>query len=128
MDLNKKILTLLAIFCVIASAGVVCAADYGGYAGSNYQNMNGVSGSQYYQNNGHQVPLGLESGSALENQTGNATGNAASNITGNTTGNTTSNSTNATSTHTMPATGNPIIGLLAVTSIIGCYAVLRRDE
>ena len=29
MDISKKLLTLLAIFCVIASAGVVCAADAG---------------------------------------------------------------------------------------------------
>ena len=48
MDLSKKLLTLLAIFCVIASAGVVCAADNGDYLGSNYaDDMSGYAGSQY---------------------------------------------------------------------------------
>ncbi|MGX8693940.1 MAG: hypothetical protein ACSW71_03440 [Methanobrevibacter sp.] len=137
MNLNKKLLTLLTIFCIIASAGIVCAADYGGYAGSNYQDMNGVSGSQY----GLYSELEPGNGLPLENQTGyvpldadgnpifNATGNATHNATGNITGNATGNAThNVTATHTMPVTGNPIIALLAVTGIIGGYAVLRRKN
>jgi hypothetical protein len=63
MDLSKKLLTLLAIFCVIASAGVVCAADNGdnlgtvyaddmsGYAGSQYED-GGYAGSQYQDDGG----------------------------------------------------------------------------
>ena len=64
MDISKKILCLLAIFCVIASAGAACAADAGfdggndaigyaaddsGYAGSQYDdgNQGGWAGSQY---------------------------------------------------------------------------------
>ena len=137
MDLNKKLLTLLAIFCLIVSAGVVCAADQDGYAGINYQIMNGVSGSQYA------VADGLEPGNGLplENQTGpvgNATSNVVGNSTGNATGNTTGNATvhaagaptnttgNATAHHSMPATGNPILALFAVTAVLGGYAVLRR--
>ena len=36
------------------------------------------------------------------------------------------NATNATATHTMPATGNPILALLAVCTLLGGYTVLRR--
>ena len=65
MNLSKKLLTLLAIFCVIASAGVVCAEDVGsngvdtnqygvddgGWAGSQYDvdDQGGYAGSQYYE-------------------------------------------------------------------------------
>ena len=152
MDINTKILALLAIICVIAAAGIVCAADNNVNAGSHYHNMNGVSGSQY---NAHEVKV-LEPGNGLplENQTApahvNATGNATShvavnattNVTGNathvnatnTTGNAThanathSNATPAHATHSMPATGNPIIALLAVSGLIGGYAVLKRNQ
>ena len=141
MDLNKKLLTLLAIFCLIVSAGVVCAADQDGYAGINYQNMNGVSGSQYavadglepgnglpLENQTGYVPLDAD-GNPILNATGNATGNATHNVTGNVTANVTGNAThNVTAQHTMPVTGNPIIALLAVTGIIGGYAVLRRNN
>ncbi|MBE6502040.1 MAG: hypothetical protein E7Z79_06310 [Methanobrevibacter thaueri] len=52
MDISKKLLlTLLAIFCVIASAGAVCAADAysdGGYDGLGYSDESGDwAGSQY---------------------------------------------------------------------------------
>ena len=58
MDLIKKFLILLAIFCVIGSAAVSAAdlgsddgayygAYDGGYAGDNYGDSNGVAGSQY---------------------------------------------------------------------------------
>ena len=69
MNISKKLLALLAIFCIIASAGAACAAEYdgsyaesnyqdegsygesqyedGGYAGNNYQDDGGAAGSQY---------------------------------------------------------------------------------
>ncbi len=144
MDFNKKLLTLLAIFCIIASAGIVCAADNGGYAGSNYQNMNGVSGSQYglyadfepgnglpIEDQTGNVPLdtdGNTTNNTTGNTTGNATNNATGNITDNTTANVTANTTNATAAHALPSTGNPIIALLAVTGIVGGYAVRRRNK
>lgn len=144
MNLKKNILVLLAIFCVIASAGIVCAAENGGYAGSNYEDMNGVSGSQYYVYNpgpepGAGLPLENQTNPTIGNTTGHAAGENIQNTTGNTTNttghatsgnihNTTVNTTNATATHTLPSTGNPIIALLAVSAIMGGYAVLRRNK
>ena len=152
MDINIKILTLLAIICVIAAAGLVCAADNGGHAGSNYHNINGVSESQY---NAHEVKV-LEPGNGLplENQTApahvNATGNAAGHVAvnattnatsnathvnaTNTTGNTThanathANATHVNATHNMPVAGNPIVLLLAGVALVGGYTVLKRKD
>ena len=140
MDFNKKLLSILAIFCIIASAGIVCAADSNGYAGSNYLDNNGFSGSQYYGNYdggyaGSNYYNNSEPGNGLplENQTnpyaGNAThdvaGNATGNATGEVTNNTAGNATNGTS-HNMLSTGNPILILLAVIAVIGGATVLRR--
>ena len=137
MNFNKKLLTLLAIFCVIVSAGVVCAADQGGYAGCNYQDENGVCGSQYYVNEKN-VTLEPGAGLPLENQTNpyqNATHTVAANTTNTTnTTNATGNATHvagntnhtAHAAHTMPATGNPIIALLAVSAVLGGAALIRR--
>ena len=51
MDFMKKFLVLLAIFCIIGSAAAVSAedigSDNGGYAGSNYEDMNQASEIQY---------------------------------------------------------------------------------
>jgi hypothetical protein len=55
MDLIKKFLILLAIFCVIGSAAVSAAdlgSDDGGYAGSNSEDAIGVAGSNYGDSNG----------------------------------------------------------------------------
>ena len=144
MEINKQILTLFAIFCIIASAGIVCAADHGGYTGGNHHNMNGVDGSQY---NAHEVKV-LEPGNGLllENQTapvhvnatGNATSHIAANATANATGNatshvatnvtnTTGNATHANATHSLPVAGNPIVLLLAGTALVGGYIILRRN-
>ena len=153
MDFNKKLLSILAIFCIIASAGIVCAADSNGYAGSNYQD-NGFSGSQYYGNYdggyaGSQYNEDYTGGYAgsnyyenaepgnglpLENQTNPFAGNATHNATGNATGeptqnatvagNTTGNATNGTS-HSMLSTGNPILILLAVMAVLGGAAAIK---
>ena len=142
MDLSKKLLTLLAIFCVIASAGVVCAedvgsdgfdtygADEGGYAGSQYDldDQGGYAGSQYnqteeggyagsqYQDDGGWA--GSQYNETAENAAGepvDATAPVAANATA-----------NATAPHSMLATGNPIVALFAVCAVLGGYAVLRR--
>lgn len=51
MDLIKKFLILLAIFCVIGSAAAVSAEDFGSddisHAGDNYGDSNGIAGSPY---------------------------------------------------------------------------------
>lgn len=131
MKLNKRVLTLFTIFCVIVSAGAVCATDLGD--GINY------------------VPDGLEPGAGLplENQTAdgpmNVTGNATTHVTANATGNTTANATanttanathssanathspaNANHSNTLLATGNPILVLFAVMIIIGSYGLFKR--
>ena len=142
MDISKKLLTLLAIFCVIASAGVVCAEDVGsdgldtygvdegGYAGSQYDtdDQGGYAGSQYnetdeggyagsqYQDDGGWA--GSQYNETAENAAGepvDATAPVDANATG-----------NATAPHTMLATGNPIIALFAVCAVLGGYTVLRR--
>ncbi|MBQ6512899.1 hypothetical protein [Methanobrevibacter sp.] len=136
MNLNKKLLTLLAIFCIIASAGIVCAADQGGYAGSNYDmaeadGLEPGNGLPLENQTGY-VPLDADGNPILNatgNTTSNITGNATHNATGNVTGNVTGNAThNISAHHTMPVTGNPIIALLAVTSLVGGYAALRRNK
>ena len=97
---QQKTITLLAIFCIIASAGVVCAADQDGYAGRNYDMVDAD---------------GLDSGQSLplENQTGNVTNNATQNMT---------------ASHKMPLTDNAVIVLLVVVGIIGGYTVMRRNK
>ena len=139
MNLTKKLLTLLAIFCVIASATAVCAADDGGYAGSQYED-GGYAGSQYQDDGGwagsqyneseegitdkplidpdyaHMDPA---AGAPDDNETANATDvvseDAASDATGS-------------ASHTMPATGNPILALLAVGAVLGGAAVIGRKK
>ena len=122
MDIMKKFLVLLAIFCIIGSAAAVSAADVsddlgnyadtqyqddsyvdsqyqdGGYAGSQYQDDGGWAGSQYNE--------------TLENAAG-APVNATA---------------NATASHTMPATGNPILLLFAVGAVLGGAAVIKRRK
>ncbi|WP_295116147.1 LPXTG cell wall anchor domain-containing protein [uncultured Methanobrevibacter sp.] len=141
MDISKKLLALLAIFCVVVSAGVVCAADYdGGNLGSDYaDDMGGYSGSQYedsgyagsnYQDDGGWA--GSQYNETLENAAANQTAQNTTNATGLAAGeptNVTDNMTaNATSTNTMLATGNPILMLLGVSAILGSAAVLRRRK
>ena len=150
MNLTKKLLTLLAIFCVIASATAVCAADDGGYAGSQYVD-DGYAGSQYpaddgyagsqYQDDGgwagsqyneseegltdrplidpdyaHMEPA---AGAPLDNETANATDAVSDDVA--------SNATESAS-HAMPATGNPILALLAVGAVLGGASIISRRK
>ena len=119
----KKLLTLLAIFCVIASAGAVCAEDVSpdGWAGSQYQDEGGYAGSQYQDDGGW---AGSQYNETVENAAGEP-----GNLTTVSAGfeNTAINDTaNATSFHTMLATGNPILALFAVCAVLGGYTVIRR--
>ena len=101
MDIMKKFLILLAIFCIVGSVAAVSAADMA-------SDMGGYAGSQY--------------NATANNMTGNATPAAHTAHAANAT----TNTTNATAPHTMLATGNPILILFGVTAAVGGYAALRR--
>lgn len=121
MNLSKKLLTLLAIFCVIASAGVVCAADNdGGYVGIDYvDDMGDYAGSQYDD--------GGWAGSQYNETAENAAANQIAPAAGEPTG-ATNMTASVTSSHTMLATGNPILILLGVSAVFGGAVVLRRKN
>ena len=135
----KKFFVLLAIFCVIGSAAAVCAADVsddfdsqalgqsddfdGGWAGSQYED-GGWAGSQYQDDGGW---AGSQYNETLENATANATNTTnITNDTADTTAPVVANQTNATAPHTMLATGNPILALLAVSAVLGGCAIYKR--
>ena len=137
MNISKKLLTLLAIFCVIASAGAACAADaygdagydelsytddIGEWVGSQYSddNQTGWAGSQY-----NDTDQGGYAGSQYNETLENAAANAAAGepVSDSVSQNMTAN---ATSSHTMLETGNPILALLAVGAVLGSCAVLKR--
>ena len=140
MDIMKKFLILLAIFCIVGSVAAVSAADMasdmggyagsqynvdqvGGYAGSQYDvnQTGGYAGSQYYQNE-----MGGYAGSQYNATANNMTGNATPAAHTAHAANATTNTTNATAPHTMLATGNPILILFGVIAAVGGYAALRR--
>ena len=138
MVISKKLLlTFLAIFCVIASAGAACAADaygdagydelsytddIGEWVGSQYSddNQTGWAGSQY-----NDTDQGGYAGSQYNETLENAAANAAAGepVSDSVSQNMTAN---ATSSHTMLETGNPILALLAVGAVLGSCAVLKR--
>ena len=57
------------------------------------------------------------------NQTGHAAGENITNSTGAGVSNQTAN---ATAAHKLPVAGNPIVALLAVSAVLGGYAIIRR--
>lgn len=127
MNISKKLLALLAIFCIIASAGVVCAADNGtddGWAGSQYNEtcVDHEGGPYIDPDYAHHEPAAGEP----TNSTGNST-NATGNSTGHAAGELSNNTTNKTANpYKLPATGNPVLVLLGVSAILGGCAALRR--
>lgn len=145
MNVSKKLIAVLAIFCLIASAGVVCAEDVsgdgdsgydGGYAGSGYVDPaddsgsdDGGSASGDIADDG--VPYHADGTDPTGNVTGNTTTtNSTGNVT-NSTGNATNttnatNATNATTNHGLLSTGNPILILLVVIAIVGAVIVIKR--
>ena len=135
MDIMKKFLVLLAIFCIIGSAAAVSAADVyddlGGYAGSQYQD-GGYAGSQY-QDGGYagsqydENEQGGYAGSQYQDDGGWA-GSQYNETLENATGAPVNATANATAPHTMLATGNPILVLLAVGAVLGGAAVITRRK
>ena len=143
MDLKIKAMTILAIFCLLISAGSACAAEDIATNSDDVLSIdmdNNVIGVD--ESTGDIADDGVPYHADGTNATGNASGDRyddfvpqhadGTNATGgfsNETGNTTSsgNSTNGTvTTHTLPATGNPILALLAVCSLIGVYTIKRK--
>ena len=130
MDISKKLLALL-VFCVIASAATVCAADVdggngndvvgqaddnGGWAGSQYNqdDQGGYAGSQYNETSEHAA--GEPTNTTADAPVNETADTAAQNMTA-----------NATSSHKMLETGNPILALFAVGAVLGAYAVYKRE-
>ena len=143
MDLKIKAMTILAIFCLLISAGSACAAEDIATNSDDVLSIdmdNNVIGVD--ESTGDIADDSIPYHADGTNATGNASGDRyddfvpqhadGTNATGgfsNETGNSTSsgNSTNGTATtHTLPATGNPILALLAVCSLIGVYTIKRK--
>ena len=137
MDLKIKAMTILAIFCVLISAGSACAAEDIATNSDDVLSIdmdNNVIGVD--ESTGDIADDGVPHHADGTNATGNASGDRyddsvpyhthGTNATGGFS-NETGNSTNGTATtHTLPATGNPILALLAVCSLIGVYTIKRK--
>ena len=133
MKLKNKIFAILAIFCLIASACAVSAANetnstytdgmYNGYPTETHDINNATDNTSDLDAEAIHDSMILPPDYAhSEMNATNATGHAAGeNITA-------TNTTNATQTHTMPATGNPILALLAVSAVLGGAGILRRKK
>ena len=140
MDSKTSIFAILAIFCVLLSATAICAADQGGYAGSNYVTFNGLNETQNNMTalnnttvNTNQTHIEPGAGLPLENQTGPVPANNTNNATNatNTTHAAGGDIHNTTSplhaaAQTLHSTGNPILALLLVGAILGGVQILRR--
>ena len=138
----KKLLVLMAIFCVVISVGAVSAVDgdepiadegsdepvatpddeedLGGYAGSNYEDQDVNT-----QTEDNVTEFGTDGANATGNYTGNTTINATGNVTNVTANN---NATgNNTILHQLLNTGTPIIILIIVGAIIGVFGFKRKQ-
>ena len=131
MNISKKLIAVLAIFCLIVSTGVVCAEDVSGEGDFGSGDDIGPDGPTDVAPDG--VPYHDDGTDPTGNATGdnsNSTGNVTNktgNVT-NTTGNHTNhtNATNATTNHGLLSTGNPILILLVVIAIVGAVIVIKR--
>lgn len=136
MKLKNKIFAILAIFCLIASACAVSAAD----------DINGTYTDDMYDGYSPETPDMPDIDNATDNSSDldaeaihdsmvlppdyahsemNATNTTVPAAGENTTA---GNTTNATAAHTLPATGNPIVVLLVVGAALGGAGVLRRKK
>ena len=147
MKFNKKLIALLAIFCVVISAGLVCAEDAApsdnGDAGAE-TTVNGDTGADT-ADTGNDAGNAGTTDAPVQDATSNETATAANvtsnatvnnaNTTGNaTTGNATNNATgNATNSTSLPkaiqnfVTGNPIL-VLAFVIIVGAGTYFYKRE
>lgn len=136
MELKNKLFAVLAIFCVIFSACAVCAAD--DVMGLN-ETHDDISDDYPYDEvvvdetgmndtfDGTQRSLNETSlpdvNDTAQNQTdANSTGNATVPAAGEDV----SNATNTTANLGLPATGNPILALLAICAVLGASSLYRK--
>lgn len=133
MKLKNKIFAILAIFCIIASACAVSAANdtnstymdgmYNGYPTEIHDINNATDNTSDLDAEAIHDSMVLPPDYAhSEMNATNATGHAAGENA------TATNTTNATQAHTLPSTGNPILVLLAVGAVLGGAGVLRRKK
>lgn len=150
MTLNKNILAILAIFCVLISACAVSATDQAdqmandngiylsphedGHNGTiippdnSYDEQGHAAGGDYYldgSQDGHNGTIVPSDANHNEQAMANAT-----NTTAHAAGGDAQNSTNATASATqkMLATGNPIIALFAVSAVLGGAYILTNKR
>ena len=138
MELKNKLFAILAIFCVIFSACAVCAADSNGVMGidETYDDIDygGAHDDVVVDESGMNDTFdGTEMSlnvTGSPNLNGTAQNQTDVNSTGNATvpgaGSNVSNVTNATANDGLPATGNPVLGLLAVSSLLGVASLYRK--
>jgi len=136
MKLKNKIFAILAIFCLIASTCAVSAADdvndtftddmYNGYP-TETPDMPDLNATD--DNSSDLDAEAIHDSMVLPPDYAHSEMNAT-NATGHTAGEnvTTTNTTNATQAHTLPATGNPILALLAVGAVLGGAEIYRRRK
>ncbi|AMD17925.1 hypothetical protein TL18_07735 [Methanobrevibacter sp. YE315] len=154
MKFNSKILSIMAIFLVLISAGAVCAADHAGQtigndkiviSANNLNNvtnttnttdlMNGTNSTHDKfiippdANHDEQHPYKNESAPARYIIPPDANHDERHPYMGNVSHNTTHKTVNATVQHSpvhQHATGNPILALLAVSAVLGACSLKRR--
>jgi hypothetical protein len=156
MELKHKLFAILAIFCILGSACAVCAAedvdamaaDDGDFIDGSHDGHDGaiippdnthdeaghaagadpyLDGSQDGHNGTIIPPDYAHNESAMmnaTNSTGNSTHAAGSDVV-NSTGNAT---VNATAHNALPATGNPIVALIAVAAVLGGASMISKRK
>lgn len=150
MNLKKiNVLVILAIVCVIISAGAVCAADSGNsnaddiytahdghdgliippdYAHDEIQHAAGGDSYLNESQNSHNATDLLHAAGHNETKMINQTGHAAGeNVTNTTNSNLSNSNINASLTHKLHATGNPIVILLGVCTLLSGYCIIRKN-
>ena len=143
MNFNKKLIALLAIFCVVLSAGIVCAEESQEAGVGDAGQQTTVNGDTGADTTGNGAETTGTTDAPVQDATSNETATAANvtsnanvnnaNTTGNaTTGNATNNATgNVTNSTSLPkaiqnfVTGNPIL-ILAFVIIVGAGAYFYK--
>ena len=140
MEFKSKLFAIMIIFCVIFSVCAVSAADGDDVMGFNdthddigddypYDDVEVDESGMNDLFDGTQRSLNMTDSPNLndtaQNQTAVNTTNAPAHAAGSNVLNTT-NATNATAIHSLPATGNPLIALLAVCAVLGGASLYRK--